>query len=109
VSQKFGSTFVLESRLLLFSGPATLTLTNTDAVVRLAGFTTSDDLIGMTGGVDGRIMFIVCGSRTIPMDIVGESLSAAAADRFADSHTIDPDTAGGFIYDGAISRWTKFL
>lgn len=109
MSQKFGSTLVLESRLLLFSGPSTMTLTNTDAVVRLAGFTSSDDLIGMTGGVDGRIMFLVCASRTIAMDIVGESLSATAADRFADTHTIDPDTAAGFVYDGSISRWTKFL
>lgn len=93
----------------IMSNGQTVTLGAHDAVVTLLPTAAGDDLLGLTGGADGRIIFLVAASRTLAIDIIGESLSATAANRFADSGTLDPNTASGYIYDGAISRWTRFL
>jgi hypothetical protein len=109
MSTTFAPYVTLSTASLLFSSGTTATLAATDAVLKLLPTLSGDDLIGLTGGSDGRIMFLVNLSRTFSIDVIGESASATAANRFADSHTLDPDTARGFIYDGALSRWTNFL
>lgn len=110
MSTTFAPYLKLSTTSLLFSsGGVTATLASTDAVLKLIPTNSGDDIIGLTGGTDGRIMILVNTSRTFPIDIIGESASATAANRFADNATLDPDTAQGFIYDGALSRWTRFL
>jgi hypothetical protein len=60
-------------------------------------------LTGMNGGTDGRIVILVNASGGCAVETVAESGLAAAADRFHDAFSMDPDESRWVIYDG--SRW----
>jgi len=80
-----------------------------DSGVQPIRITSIGDLsvVGMTGGFDGRIVFVVHVGGAGAVNFPAESLSATATDRFADAVGMDPDEGRAFIYDGSLSRWKK--
>lgn len=109
MASTIGQYVAFDLRSVIIASGNTLTLQSNYVVVNIPPLVSGDDLLGMTPGTDGRIVILMNGSKTKTMDIIGESAGATAADRFADAATLDPDTSQAWVYDGAISRWVRFL
>jgi hypothetical protein len=92
------------------SGNATL---NPDKAtfIRLTGLTADVDLVGITGGADGRMLYIYNNDTTWDLKIMHDSsLETTAANRIYTNTKADKSGSGGmnmgiFIYDSSASRW----
>jgi hypothetical protein len=92
------------------SGNATL---NPDKAtfIRLTGLTADVDLVGITGGADGRMLYIYNNDLTWDVKIMHDSsLETTAANRIYTNTKADKSGSLGmnmgiFIYDSSASRW----
>lgn len=92
------------------SGNATL---NPDKAtfVRLTGLTADVNLVGISGGADGRMLYIYNNDTTWDLKIMNDSsLETTAANRIYTNTKADKSGSGGmnmgiFIYDSSASRW----
>jgi hypothetical protein len=92
------------------SGNATLNPVNA-TFIRLTGLTADVDLVGISGGADGRMLYIYNNDLTYDLKIMHDSsLETTAANRIytnteADKSGVSGMNMGIFIYDSSASRW----
>jgi hypothetical protein len=92
------------------SGNATLNPVNA-TFIRLTGLTADVDLVGISGGADGRMLYIYNNDTAWDLKIMHDSsLETTAANRIYTNTKADKSGSGGmnmgiFIYDSSASRW----
>ena len=92
------------------TGNATLNPLNA-TFVRMTGLTADVDLVGISGGADGRMLYIFNNHASWDLTIKHDSsLETTAANRIYTNTEADKAGSGGFnmgifIYDSAASRW----
>ncbi len=81
----------------------------TATVVRIDGGAADRNITGLAGGADGRIVVIANVGTTNVLNLVDESGSSAAANRFAvrpsPNLIIAVDAVAMLIYDATSTRW----
>jgi len=79
--------------------------------IRITGLTGDADIVGITGGVDGRMLYIYNNHATWDLKIMHDSsLETTAANRIYTNTKADKGGSNGmnmgiFIYDSSASRW----
>jgi hypothetical protein len=92
------------------SGNATINPVNA-TFIRITGLTGDADIVGISGGADGRMLYIYNNHATWDLKIMNDSsLETTAANRIYTNTKADKGGSNGmnmgiFIYDSSASRW----
>ncbi len=92
------------------SGNSTLNPVNA-TFIRITGLTGDADIVGISGGADGRVLYVFNNHATHDLKIMHDSsLETTAANRIYTNTEADKSGSGGFnmgifIYDSSASRW----